>query len=142
MHVLINNESLMKNERFKKFMKGACIQIASGAIAKEKLKHTQAAEKARNTRAKWKNTRIQKGGVLLAREYFAIQQQKEVDALTATEQAAEKAQQKLERERNKIKKQQEIEARKALRLQKKLEKEAKIKAKSQKVWFVLCCDLY
>ena len=52
MHVLIDNESLVKNERFKKFMKNACIQVASGAIAKEKLKHTQAAEKARNAQAK------------------------------------------------------------------------------------------
>ena len=73
------------------------------------MKHTQAAEKARNARAKQKNTRVQKGGVLLAREYFAIQQQKEVDALTAAEQAAEKAQQKLEQKHNKIKKQQKIE---------------------------------
>ena len=110
MHVLIDNESLTKDERFKKFMKDACIQVASGAIAKKKLKHTQTAEKACNTRAKQKNTRIQKGGVLLARDYFAIQRQKKVDALTAAEQAAEKTQQKLEQERNKIKKQQEIEA--------------------------------
>ena len=74
MRVLIDNESLTKDERFKKFMKGACIQVTSGAIAKEKLKHTQAAEKARNARAKWKNIRVQKEGILLAREYFAIQQ--------------------------------------------------------------------
>ena len=139
---LIDNESLAKNERFKKFMKGACIQVASGAIAKKKLKHTQAAEKTRNIWTKWKNTRIQKEGVLLAGDYFAIQRQKKVDALTAAEQAAEKAQQKLERERNKIKKQQKIETWKTLQLQKKLERETKIKAKSQKVWFVLCWDLY
>ena len=52
MRVLIDNESLAKDERFKKFMKGACIQVTSGAIAKEKLKHTQAAEKACNVQAK------------------------------------------------------------------------------------------
>ena len=52
MRILIDNKSLAKNERFKKFMKNACIQVVSGAIAKEKLKHTQAAEKAHNARAK------------------------------------------------------------------------------------------
>src|SRR5437667_5618457 len=110
MHVLIDNESLAKNERFKKFMKSACIQVASETIAKKKLKHTQTAEKTHNAQAKQKNICIQKEEVLLADDYFVIQQQKKIDALTAAEQAAEKAQQKLERERNKIKKQQEIEA--------------------------------
>ena len=48
MHVLINNESLVKNKRFKKFMKNACIQVTSEAIAKKKLKHIQIAEKTYN----------------------------------------------------------------------------------------------
>ena len=72
MHVLADNDSLGKDPRFRKFMKDACIQITSEVIVKKKLKHTQAAEKARNTQVKWKNIRVQKEGVLLAREYFAI----------------------------------------------------------------------
>jgi len=45
MHVLADNESLEKNSRFRKFMKNACIQVASEAQIKKKLKHTQTAEK-------------------------------------------------------------------------------------------------
>ena len=52
--------------------------------------------------------------MLLADDYFAIQQQKKIDALTAAEQAAEKTQQKLEWEHNKIKKQQKIKTWKTL----------------------------
>ena len=73
MHVLIDNESLAKNERFKKFMKSACIQVASETIAKKKLKHTQTAEKTHQTQVKHKNTHIQKEEILHADDYFAIQ---------------------------------------------------------------------
>jgi len=73
MHVLIDNESLAKNERFKKFMKSACIQVASEAIAKKKLKHIQIAEKTHNAQTKQKNICIQKEEILLTNDYFTIQ---------------------------------------------------------------------
>ena len=36
-NILINNEFLAKNKRFKKFIKNACIQTASEAQTKKKL---------------------------------------------------------------------------------------------------------
>ena len=109
MHVLTDNESLEKNPRFRKFMKNACIQVACEAQIRKELKHTQTAEKTCQTQAKHKNTCIQKEGILRTDDYFAIQQQKEVDALTAAENAAMKTQEKLEQERKKIQKKQEVE---------------------------------
>ena len=131
MHVLTDNESLEKDSRFKKFMKSACIQVASGAQIKEELKHTQTAEKTHQTQVKCKNTHVQKEGILCAGNYFAIQQQKKIDALTAAENAAMKTQEKLEQEHKKIQKKQEVEAQKLLQLQKKLEQETKTKARQQ-----------
>ena len=58
MHVLADNESLGKDPRFRKFMKDACIQVASGAQIKKELKHTQTAEKTCQTQEKQKNTHI------------------------------------------------------------------------------------
>ena len=73
MHVLTDNESFEKNSRFRKFMKSACIQVASEVQIKKKLKHTQTAEKTHQTQVKHKNTHIQKEEILHADDYFAIQ---------------------------------------------------------------------
>src|SRR5205085_9606153 len=95
-HVLTDNESLEKNPRFRKFMKSAYIQVASEAQIKKKLKHTQTAEKTCQAQVKHKNTHIQKEEILHTDNYFAIQQQEKIDALTAAENAATKTQEKLE----------------------------------------------
>ena len=52
-----------------------------------------------------------------------------MDALTIVENTAKKAQKKLKWEHKKARKKQEIEARKVLQLQKKLEQEAKARSK-------------
>ena len=74
------------------FLKEADFQAVSGAQAKDDLKYTQAAEKARQARSKQQNTHVQKGGVLKASQYLAIKHQEEIDALTAAKKACEKAQ--------------------------------------------------
>jgi hypothetical protein len=89
------------------------------------LSYTQAAEKARQARSKRKGTRIQKGGVLRAGDWRKIQQQKEEDTLTIAERAEANTISKAKREREKVQKQQEREARKAIILQKRREREAK-----------------
>ncbi len=91
-------------DKYMLFLKGADFQAVSGAQAKEDLKHTQAAEKARQARSKWKNTRVQKEGVLRAADWAAIQYQKEVDKLTAAKEAYEKAQKHLQQKKAKVEK--------------------------------------
>jgi gamma-glutamylcysteine synthetase len=88
-----------------RYIRGAEFQAFSGTQAKEALAHTQAAEKARQARAKRKESRIQKGGVLCAGDWRKIQHQKEQDQLAIAEQAEVEAIARAKQEREKVQKQ-------------------------------------
>lgn len=112
-----------------RYIRGAQFQAISGAQVKDALRHTQAAEKAREARSKRKNARVQKGGVLRAGDHRRIIRETEESRLLQLEYAKRKAEDELVREQAKRAKKAEKAAKKAETERKRAEREA---AKAQK----------